>query len=82
MAKKLLLITNEFPTKVATFISRDIKILIEDGYIIELYAFYPLNSEYWIFVPDYIKHFIKDNKLIIKHLTIQNYIQTIFSLKS
>ena len=82
MGKKLMIITNEFPTKVSTFISRDMKILVEAGYVLELYAFYPCTEQYWDFVPEYIKKFVGNKQIIVRHLTKKDYIKSLFSINS
>lgn len=67
--KKILLITSQYPNNVSTFITRDIEVLVENGYKVDLYALYPLNSDNWNFVPDEGKKMIQDGNLVVNHIS-------------
>jgi glycosyltransferase involved in cell wall biosynthesis len=71
MNKKLLFITNEYPTKVATFVSRDMIALVENGYEIDIYSFYPKKEEYWKFVPKNTKQYIDSGQIKVCHIDMK-----------
>jgi len=66
--KRILLITSEYPTRVATFITRDIEVLTNDGYKVDLYALYPKNDAQWEYVPQEGKKLIEQGKLTVNHI--------------
>ena len=63
------MITSEFPTTVATFITRDMQILIKNGYSIDLYALYPKDESLWDYVPKEGMKLIEDGHLKVKHIS-------------
>lgn len=77
MSKKILIITSEYPNKVSTFITRDIDILVSDGYSVDLFALYPLNKNNWDFVPDEGKNLIRKKQLNVEHIS---YLYMFYSL--
>ena len=84
MKHKLALISNQFPSRVSTFISRDIRALIENNIEIDVFAFYPNNSKLWEFVPSILppEVFSKDRVHHICFFCVRNLwsvLKTIFS---
>ena len=75
--KTILLITSEFPTKVSTFVTRDMEALVSGGYCIDLYALYPENKEQFQFVPQEGQKLIEEKKVSLNHIS---YMQMIVSL--
>lgn len=49
---RLAVFTAQFPGKVNTFFARDMRALIDAGIEIEIFSIYPLNADYWRYVPD------------------------------
>lgn len=66
--KRVLLITNEYPSRVATFITRDIEVLTSGGYEVDLYAIYPKDDTLWDYVPEEGKKLVEEGKLSVKHI--------------
>ena len=48
---RLAVFTNQFPTKVSTFFSRDMRVLQESGFDIDVFPFYPCDPNLWRYVP-------------------------------
>lgn len=49
---RLAVFTNQFPGRVSTFFSRDMRALIEAGIKIDIFPVYPLDTDLWQYVPD------------------------------
>jgi glycosyltransferase involved in cell wall biosynthesis len=49
---RLAVFTNQFPGRLNTFFARDMRALIDAGIQLEIFAFYPLNPDFWGAVPD------------------------------
>jgi colanic acid/amylovoran biosynthesis glycosyltransferase len=49
---RLAVFTNQFPGRVNTFFSRDIRALLEAGFDIDVFPFYPIDPTLWRYVPD------------------------------
>ena len=48
---RLAVFTNRFPSPINTFFARDMRALIECGIDLDIFAFYPVEREYWPLVP-------------------------------
>jgi glycosyltransferase involved in cell wall biosynthesis len=48
---RLAVFTNQFPTKVSTFFSRDMRVLLDSGFDIDVFPFYPCDPNLWRYVP-------------------------------
>ena len=48
---RLAVFTNQFPGRLNTFFARDLRALVECGIELDVFAFYPLRTEYWSAVP-------------------------------
>ena len=48
---RLAVFTNKFPHKVSTFFARDMRVLIDAGFDIEIFPFYPCDADLWRYVP-------------------------------
>lgn len=62
-AKKILMITSKFPSNVSTFITRDVHILVNAGYHVDIYPITPLNEDFWKFVPQEGMQLIEEGKV-------------------
>jgi len=66
---RLAVFTNKFPHKVSTFFSRDMRVLIDAGFDIDIFPFYPCDADLWRYVPSII-----DEKILprtkIHHISI------------
>ena len=49
---RIAVFTNKFPHYVSTFLSHDIRALLDAGCDVDLFPFYPLDSKLWRYVPD------------------------------
>jgi len=49
---RIAVFTNKFPHYVSTFLSHDIRALLDAGCDVDLFPFYPLDSTLWRYVPD------------------------------
>jgi len=43
--------TNKFPHKISTFFARDMRVLMEAGFDIDIFPFYPCDPDQWRYVP-------------------------------
>lgn len=83
MQIRLAVFTNQFPGKVNTFFARDIVTLINYGFCIDIFPIYPIQENYWQFVPKDLRdiiqkktkikflppiHFFKNNSLLLKDI--------------
>lgn len=55
---KLALFTNQFPGRVNTFLARDVRVLIEQGFDVDIFSIYPHEPDNWQFVPDLLDEHI------------------------
>src|SRR5215471_14213304 len=61
---RLAVFTNQFPTKGNTFFSRDMRALLESGFDIDIFSFYPLDTTLWRYVPDILnEQLLSRNKI-------------------
>ena len=51
MTFRIALFTNQFPSKVNTFFTRDIIALLKNGFDVDVYPVYPINNSNWRNVP-------------------------------
>lgn len=51
MSFRIALFTNKYPAKVSTFISRDIFMFLENGFQVDVYTTYPVETKNWRWVP-------------------------------
>jgi glycosyltransferase involved in cell wall biosynthesis len=49
---RLAVFTSQFPSLVNTFFARDLRGLLEAGWEVDVFTLYPLNADYWQYVPD------------------------------
>jgi len=49
---RIAVFTNKFPHRVSTFLARDLRALLDAGFEIDVFPFYPLDSTLWRYVPD------------------------------
>lgn len=49
---RLALFTNQFPSKVNTFLARDVRGLLEAGIEVDIFPLYPLDAKLWSWVPE------------------------------
>lgn len=49
---RLAVVTSQFPSRVSTFFSRDMRALLAAGFDVEILPIYPLNNALWRYVPD------------------------------
>lgn len=59
------MLTSKFPSNVSTFITRDVQILVEHGYHVDIYPITPLNEDFWQFVPQDGMKLIKEGKVTV-----------------
>jgi glycosyltransferase involved in cell wall biosynthesis len=66
---RLAVFTNQFPSRLATFFSRDLRALIDAGVTVDVFPIYPLEAELWAYVPA-----ILDDRVLprdrVHHLTL------------
>lgn len=67
MKKRIALFTSQFPGKVSTFFSRDLYILLHYGYEVDVFTVYPVQHQYWKFVPRQLRVKI-EKKISIKYI--------------
>jgi len=74
---RLAVFTNQFPIQGNTFVYRDVRTLLEAGFDIDVFSFYPLDLTLWHFVPDILREEVfPRNK--IHHI---NFVQSLLSLR-
>lgn len=49
---RLAVFTSQFPAKLNTFFSRDMRALLETGFELDIFAVYPLQRQLWQYVPE------------------------------
>ena len=49
---RIAVFTNKFPHRVSTFLARDLRALLDAGFEIDVFPFYPLDTTLWRYVPD------------------------------
>jgi len=79
---KIAVFTNEFPSRVCTFMARDISALNKNGIEIDIFAFYPEKTEYWKYVPTiiYSERFSKRNVFYLKLFSLRSFYYLMKSL--
>lgn len=78
--KKILMVTSEYPGNVSTFISRDIEIMCNNGYEVDLYPLYPLDESKWNYIPSEAKELILNKKLKVIHFSKFQIILSVFHI--
>ncbi len=78
--KRILMITSKYPSNVSTFITRDMQILVEAGYEIDICPITPLNEEYWKFIPQEGKKLIDEGKIRVINYPKSKIIKNLFKL--
>src|SRR6266508_2490460 len=64
---RIAVFTNQFPIRVATFISRDIRALLDAGFDVDILPFYPLDPAQWRYVPEVLSESVL-SKTKVKHI--------------
>jgi glycosyltransferase involved in cell wall biosynthesis len=66
--------TNKFPAEVSTFFARDMRVLINAGIDLDIFAFYPLEPDLWRYVPDILaENILPRNR--IHHISLTESLQ-------
>ena len=62
---RLAIFTSQFPGRVNTFFARDVRTLLEAGIDVDIFPIYPINSDFWKYVPEIL------DKEIFHHSRVQ-----------
>jgi glycosyltransferase involved in cell wall biosynthesis len=62
---RIALFTNKFPAKVSTFFARDLSILLQYGFNVDVFTTYPIEKRYWVNVPKELRDQIRTETNII-----------------
>jgi glycosyltransferase involved in cell wall biosynthesis len=66
---RLAVFTSHFPGKVNTFFARDMRALLEAGIELDIFPLYPLDPEFWRYVPDILNERVLARNRV-HHLTL------------
>ena len=66
---RLAVFTNQFPGPTSAFFARDMRGLIEAGVEIEVLPLYPLDSNFWNYIPDILNEEVLPRRNV-HHLTV------------
>jgi colanic acid/amylovoran biosynthesis glycosyltransferase len=71
--KKIAVFTSQFPGKVSTFFSRDINMLINNGFNVDIFPIYPVRKNFWQWVPcEYRSNILaKTNIIYVSPINVQ-----------
>jgi glycosyltransferase involved in cell wall biosynthesis len=72
---RLAVFTNRFPAEMSTFFARDMRALINAGVDIDIFPFYPLESELWRCVPDILNETILPRNRV-HHITLRESLRS------
>jgi colanic acid/amylovoran biosynthesis glycosyltransferase len=72
---RIAVFTSQFPSRLCTFFTRDIRTLVEAGFEVDIYPIYPLDPNLWRYIPEILNESVFPRSRV-HHISIQDSLLT------